>query len=192
MNAAGDRQAGISRRGFLAVAAAGGALAAGGLWLGQRIGAVRYPDSPWPHLDARAQAVFVALGRLWLPADREAFPAPESLPVLRHIDHGLGHLDASLRGQVLSGMAAFEQAAVIYGWHGSVFSQLEADEARAYVRRWAGGLAPQRALVGGLRLLVVPAYWREPATWAATGYQGPLYRRAEIPALGDAPEPTRA
>ena len=184
-------QARISRRAFLAVATAGAALGAGAMVVSSRLGAAEYPSSRWATLSDRVAAVLTALGDLWLPASGGDFPLPAQVPVLDNLASLWGDMPAHLVPQVNLGVEAFEVAALVYGWHGHLFTRLSAAGQHAYVQRWANGATTQRALVMALRQLVLVSYWQDPSTWPATGYPGPLHQRAELPALGDAPEPSR-
>ncbi len=185
-------QSGFSRRAFLGVAAAGAAVGAAALVGRARLDAADYPVSPWPEFSDRVAAVLSRLGALWLPVSGAAFPRPPDLPFMDSLAASWGALPDGLRAQVNQATEALEVAALVYGWHGQVFSRLSDDDAHAYLRRWAEGAIAQRALIAAYRQLVAMSYWRHPQTWPATGYSGPLHLRTELPALGDAPEPQRA
>lgn len=183
-------QRGLSRRRFLAVAVAGSAVA-GSLLIGRaQLASWTYPASSWAHLDDRMAAVLKQLGGIWLPREHPAFPAPGPL-YLAGLDRAFGLLPAHLAAQVVSAIQAFDWAAIVYGGHGRPFAHLDTAGAHAYVQRWARGRPEQRALIAALRQLVCVAYWGQASTWPATGYRGPLHQRAELPSLGDAPEPVR-
>lgn len=183
---------GFSRRAFLGVAAAGTALGAAGLVGKARLDAADYPASAWPAFSDRVAAVLQRLAQLWLPVSRDAFPHPDELPTMDALAQAWAALPPALQSQLNLATEALEVAALVYGWHGRVFSQLDDADARAYLQRWARGATAQRALIAAFRQLVGVSYWRHPDTWPATGYPGPLHQRAELPALGDAPEPERA
>ncbi len=185
-------QSGFSRRALLGVASAGVALGAAGLVGKARLDAAGYPASAWPVFSDRVAAVLQRLGSLWLPLGRGPFPHPEELPYMDALAQAWAALPDALQEQLNLATEALEVAALVYGWHGRVFSGLSDAQAHAYLRRWATGATAQRALIAAFRQLVAVSYWRHPQSWPATGYPGPLHLRAELPALGDAPEPARA
>lgn len=180
---------GLTRRRLLGVIGAMGAAGLGGA----AYVAWRTPDYPvnsaWRVLDGQAGAVLDRLARLWLPDGEGAFPSYTDLPVMVEFDRWLGFLTPPLRAQFLLGMRAFDYLAFVRGGNARPFGTLDDDAARAYIDAWMAASPEEKGLVTALRQVLHLSYWRQPASWPATGYQGPLYLRADIPSLGAAPLP---
>lgn len=183
----------LTRRRFLRWTLLGGAgvLAAGG---GAFALLRRSPvdDLPLPagihHLSASEYQLFRRAVAVLLPA-AEPLPAPASLPVLPTIDHLVGLLAAPVRRDLRAGLAVFDHAALVSGWHGRRFVDLDDAAARAYFDAWAAGNMLQRALSATVKKLVYAAYWSQPQTWAPLEFDGPVSDRWGLVARGNAPMP---
>lgn len=186
-----NRQDGITRRSLLKIVGSIGVLGLGGTaYVGSQL-PNDYPDADhYKTINPHVLAVLTALAENWLPPVASGFPPFQQLPVFEHLDRGLTRLPAPSRELFLTGIAGFDYAAFAYGWHGKPFTELSPDKRAEYINRWFKGLPEQKALLSALRQLMLLSYWRESTTWPQTGYLGPKYLRGDIPALGDAPEPT--
>lgn len=141
------------------------------------------------HLDGHQAAVLEQLAQVFIGPGTAERPGPEDLPVSSGVDGMLAPLAPKLRDDFLLGITGFDYGAIVLGWHGQRFLELEPTDATAYVQRWFDGAPVQRALIGNLRQLVLVNYWRQRPSWPATGYLGPLHERAAIPRYGNAPRP---
>ncbi len=186
-----NSRTGFSRRGFLQFVGASTALGlSGAAFVRARLPAAHFPAADaYRWLDPQTLLVLQRLAEIWLPRGDGEFVAYSSLPVWPQFDVWLGRLSTPLRESFLLGLKGFDYAAFVYGWHGEPFSALAPEPARRYIDRWFAGSSDQKALVGAMRQILHLSYWRFPQTWPATGYQGPLFLRTSIPALGTAPLP---
>ncbi len=99
------------------------------------------------------------------------------VPVLAHIDAMMALLPKALRQDVATGLTLFDHAALVSGLHGKRFVDLESDAARDYFDAWSRGNSIQRALATLVKKFVYVAYWRDPATWPAIEFDGPVSDR---------------
>lgn len=184
----------VTRRRFLRWTLLGGAgaLAAGaGLFSFLR----RSPldDQPVPvairHLSSAEYHLFARAVQALLPVDGRPLPPPASLPVLENVDHMLGLLTPTVRKDLQAGLMIFDHAALLSGWHGKRFVDLGDEEARTYLDDWAGGNMIQRALSTTVKKLVYASYWRQPETWGAMQFDGPVSDRWGLVSRGNTPMP---
>ena len=135
--------------------------------------------------------VFHRLMRVTLPVDGTPLASLEQIPVMKTLDAALlaGMAPHVLNG-LKQGINLFEQGAIQPS--GKVFSQLDDKDATAFCDAWGNSADPmQRGLVTGLKKLVELAYWANPPTWAALGYDGPVSKRWGLKPLGNAPMPVK-
>lgn len=174
----------LSRRAFLTAAASGAVL---GL-------AACTPAAPAPsgfkHLSGDEHTLFVKLLPIFLPTESTGLVAPTEVPTLANIDGFFGRFPAELRRNLGLGLKLFDWGALVVGWHFKRFVALDAAAAVAYCARWESGNTVQRGVFGALKQIIYVSYWREPATWPAIGYEGPVTARYGLPRLGNAPLPT--
>lgn len=187
----------LSRRRFLrnGLIGAAGVLAfagAGFAWLrrspvdGEPVPAgIRHLSASEYHLLNRATSVL-------LPLAGTPLTPLSQVPVLANIDHMIGLLPAHIRKQVGTGLALFDNAAVVAGWHGRRFVDLEEAAAVRYFDQWSQGNSIQRALATLIKRFVYIAYWREPATWAPVEFDGPVSEKWGLAYLGNAPLPAES
>ena len=109
--------------------------------------------------------------------------------LLRNIDAMMGLLSPSVRKELGAGLAIFDYAALVSGWHGKRFIDLDNHDAVAYFDRWSEGNSVQRALATVVKKFVYVAYWRDPATWPAIEFDGPVSDKWGLPSLGNTPLP---
>jgi len=135
------------------------------------------------HLFERATAVL-------LPLASTPLTPLSAVPVIAHIDAMMALLPAGLRQDVTAGLALFDHAALVSGWHGKRFVDLGDAEALAYFDAWSRGNSIQRALATLVKKFVYVAYWRDPATWPPIEFDGPVSDRWGLVSLGNAPLPS--
>jgi hypothetical protein len=133
--------------------------------------------------------VFHRLMQVSLPVAGTTLASLDKIPVMQTLDAALL---AGMAPHVLSGLkqgvGMFEQGSVKL--YGKPFSQLDDKEASAFCDAWDDSSDPtQRGLATGLKKLVALAYWANPPTWAALGYDGPVSKNWGLKSLGNAPMP---
>lgn len=166
-----------TRRQFLQVGLASGAVLAGAGWLAQRGG--RVPAQGFGWLDARAARIVAAL----VPAVLEgALPeAPDARKdAIREttaaFDRAVSGLSPAVQDEIaqlfsLLGLAAgrFIVAGVRSEWH-----EATPDELHAFLRRWRESrFGLLRAGYQALTQLIQAAWYGNPAAWERIGYPGP-------------------
>lgn len=141
------------------------------------------------HLVAAEYHLFARAIEVLLPVAGTPFPPPSGLPVIANIDRMVGLLEPGVRRDLGAGLVLFDHGPLVSGWHGRRFVDLPTAQAAAYFDRWAAGSSLQRALATTVKKFVYAAYWREPATWPALQFDGPVSERWGLPSLGNAPLP---
>jgi len=108
------------------------------------------------------------------------YPAAADARVLDRFDEETYFVSDEVRDDIRTAIDALEYLPLLYG-HVSRFSHL-ALEARQRVLGAAmqSRFAVPRAVAGSLRMMAHLFYYGHPATWAATGYDGPFARIAPI------------
>lgn len=184
----------LTRRRFLKTAlwgTAGLAVLAGGTFAVLRrspLDSLPLPDDI-RHLSAHEYQLFRRASEVLLPLEGTSLTPLEEVPVVRNVDRMMGLLPAHIRKDLGAGLALFDNAAVVSGWHGRRFVDLEADAARAYFDRWSEGNVIQRTLNTVIKQFVYVSYWREPDTWPPVAFDGPVSDRWGIAYLGNTPLP---
>ncbi len=134
------------------------------------------------------RALFERLVEVVLPVQPgSAFAKPKDLPVLEHVDAMLERVDPELRSDLSKGFGLFNWSAVLLGLNFRTFLSLDDEAALAHCRRWEQGNTTQRGLMNAMKSMVLLSYWREPATWPAVRFAGPV--SMNTPRLGNAPLP---
>jgi hypothetical protein len=181
---------GMSRRDFLKFSgvAAGFAAVAGMGLLGSTSAFAAVP-SGIKCMGESEYGVFQRLLEVMLPVQGSALLPLDKVPVLQTLDTALlatmePHVLQGLKG----GIAYFEQGPVAA--YGKPFTQLSDTDAASFLDAWADSReTPQRMLAVGLKKLVGLAYFANPPTWAALGYDGPVSDKWGLKPLGNAPMP---
>lgn len=167
----------LTRRQFLKVGLASGAVLAGAGWLALRKGGEPAPGFQW--LDKRAAAIVTALVPVVL---EEALPADGAArkeavkEVAQAFDRAVSGLSPAVQEEIaqlfaLLGLAAgrFIVAGVRSAWH-----EATPDELHAFLRRWrTSRFGLLRAGYQALTQLLVAAWYGNPASWERIGYPGP-------------------
>lgn len=170
-----------TRRQFLKVGLASGALLAGAGWFAMRWG--RAPGAGFQWLDARSAAIVAAL----VPAILDGALPPDGQArrdavgeVTRAFDRAVSGLSPAVQEEIaqlfsLLGLAAgrFIVAGVRSAWH-----EATGEEVAAFLARWrTSRFGLLRSAYQALTQLVLAAWYGNPASWERIGYPGP-------PALG--------
>jgi hypothetical protein len=166
-----------TRRQFLKVGLASGAVLAGAGWLYLRGGAAPAPGLQW--LDARGRAIVAALAPVVLdgalPEEAQA-RARALAEVVAAFDRAVSGLSPAVQDEIrqlfaLLGIAAgrFIVAGVRSAW-----AEATPDEVAAFLRRWrASRWDLLRAGCQALTQLLVAAWYGNADSWARIGYPGP-------------------
>lgn len=140
------------------------------------------------HLEPSHYHLFSRLIEVLLPTAGTALLPAAQVPIVQHIDSLLDALDPAVRKQLGSGLALFDNAAVLT--HFKRFVDLSDAEALAYVTDWVNSSAmPKRALGFVVTKLTHTGYWMDSQTWPALEFDGPVSRRWGIPNRGNQPLP---
>lgn len=177
----------LGRRDFLKFSAIAAALAAGGLLAPGSARAALPPGIKF--MSEGEYAVFRRLMEVMLPLEGTSLPPLKDIPVLQTLD---GALLATMEPHILQGLkggiAYFNEGPLAA--FGKRFVELSDAEAVRFCDAWADSAeVPQRALAMGLKKLVGLAYFANPPTWAALGYDGPVSAKWGLQPLGNAPMP---
>ncbi|MDX1693918.1 MAG: twin-arginine translocation signal domain-containing protein [Ketobacteraceae bacterium] len=177
----------LSRRRLLktCVAAGAGALAFGSL------GCSEPAQQNATHLNPDTAAVFTGLSRVMFPPNEQLFSV-DNVAITEPVSHLLGLLDPAVRKDLTTAVSLFDYGAIVLGWHFSRFSRLDQEAASRYVHRWQNGNQLQRGIITTLKKLVYTAYWKDPRTWEAVGFDGPVSDKWGLEKLGNAPVPSEA
>lgn len=178
----------LGRRDFLRIAAAAASLFACGSLL-QPVAALAALPAGINHMSEDEYAVFRRLMEVMLPTEGSALIPLDKIPVLQTLD---GALLATMEPHILKGLKGgvgyFNDGPV--GAFGKRFVDLAEADAIRFCDAWANSAeVPQRALAMGLKKLVGLAYWANPPTWAALGYDGLVTKRWGLKSYGNAPLP---
>ena len=168
----------LTRRQFLKVGIASGAVLAGAGWLHLRRGSAPAKGLQW--LDERGRAIVGALAPVVLDG---ALPAQALEEVVAAFDRAVAGLSPAVQEEIrqllaLLGIAAgrFIVAGVRSAWH-----EATPEEVAAFLRRWQSSRFDLlRAGYQALTQLLVAAWYGNAASWERIGYPGP-------PALGKGP-----
>lgn len=186
--------ASLSRRKLLKTAlwaSAGTALVAAGGFAWLR----RSPVDDMPiaeglkHLSASEYHLFRRAIEVLLPTDGTPLTPVAQIPVIANIDHLMGLVEPAIREELGVALGLFDNAAVFSGLHGKRFVDLDDEAALKYFDVWAAGNTLQRTLATVVKKFVYVSYWRDPATWPAVRFDGPVSDRWGIPSLGNSPLP---
>lgn len=134
-------------------------------------------------------AVMTRVAAVTLPPKGMGLPDYRDLPILENVDHFFGNMPPYVRDQLGDGVVLLEYGAILIGLHLRPFTRLNDEKAQAYLIGWGTGRRIQKAIYNAVTKIVVSAYWQEEATWEPVGYKGPLYKRSNIPSLGNTPLP---
>lgn len=159
----------VSRRFVLGLLGAAAAGAAGVATLLRLRG---YPEPPYATGAPRAfggleYAALLAFGRRVVP--------PGATPDVAYVDAYVDELQPRSRRDVLRFIIYVEQIAPFTVGHASRFSRLEPEAQDEVLRALEESrLSDLRAGFEALRSMVLMAYYRQPASWPALGYGGPV------------------
>ena len=167
----------LTRRQFLKVGLASGAVLAGAGWFALRQG--RAPVAGYQWLDRRAAAIVTALVPVVL---EDALPADGAQrkeavqEAVQAFDRAVSGLSPAVQQEIAQLFALLGLAAGRFIVAGVRSSRAEAtgEEVSAFLARWRNSrFALLRAGYQALTQLVVAAWYGNPASWERIGYPGP-------------------
>lgn len=139
------------------------------------------------HLSLLEYRVFDRLRTIFLPTQRfEKLPSTTAVPVMENLDRMVGRLNSDTRFLLSLGARTLEYS-TLYKF--SRFSGLNDEKALNQIRAWQAGISFQGGLVVSMKTLLGIAYWRDPRTWEALDYDGPVSAKWGIRRLGNLPLP---
>jgi hypothetical protein len=172
----------FTRRRFVAIAG-GGLLAAAGVVAALRTRGYDVPVDVAARLAALSPWQYVVvqhLARRIAAPDRDdpSIPTPDEVGAAAWIDGYVAQLPEGLRRDLLRALAFVEHLAPVGVGLGARFTRLgPADQDRVLASLESNGQDLLRGAFDGLKSLVFMGYYRDPRTWAITGYDGPWVNR---------------
>jgi hypothetical protein len=112
--------------------------------------------------------------------------------VMTSLDGILGDMDSAVLSDLEMAVTLFEYGAGLTTGRFSRFSTLSDTEATAVLDEWQNGSSLQRGIATVFKKLVYLAYWRDPETWPAVDFDGPVSVKWGLPSLGNAALPEDA
>ena len=176
-----NKSDGVSRRRFLRLGLASGAVvAAGSVFAWHSVGYEVPADlarrlralSPKEYLVVKALAARV------LRSDADDLPAPEHVHVAEEIDGLVANLDDATRGDLKKVIHLLEHGLPWSCAYPSRFTRLSGEQQdKVLESMMTSRISLLRGAFDSLKSLCVMAYFRDERTWGAIGYDGPLVRR---------------
>lgn len=182
-----NQLASLSRRRFLTTGLILGTTAATALTYPARVFAETGVPTYIRHLTEAEYRLFDKLRQVFLPTERfAALPSTTEVPVMENLDNMVGRLNSDTRFLLGLGAKTLEFSTL---YKMKRFSSLNNKQALQQIRAWQSGLALQSGLIVSLKTLLGIAYWRDPRTWQALEYDGPVTTKWGIRRLGNMPVP---
>lgn len=182
-----NQLASLSRRRFLKTGLILGTGAATALTLPARAFAANAVPTYIQHLSEAEYRLFDKLRVVFLPTERfNNLPSTTEVPVMENLDTLVGRMNADTRFLLSLGSKAMEFSTL---YKLKRFSSLSNEQALSQLRAWQSGLAVQSGLVISFKTLLGVSYWRDPKTWQALEYDGPVTAKWGIRRLGNFPVP---
>ncbi|GAA6142843.1 hypothetical protein [Hydrogenophaga sp. 5NK40-0174] len=186
-----DRALGVigrmQRRDFLAfTGAAAATLGAGAAAAGSTIAVPQLKS-----INEAETRIFLRVAEVVLPVEGTPLTPWKPAELLGTLDGALlGTMEPHILAGLKGGLAYFNDGPKAQ--HGKTFIELDDATAAAFLDAWGNSdQPPHRGLSMGLKKLVQLSYWANPASWAPTGYDGPISKKNGLVSLGNAPLPTR-
>ncbi len=105
-------------------------------------------------------------------------PSARDVEVAEFVDEFVAASEPAIRRDLLAAIGAVEHAVPLLCGEARRFTALSAEEQDAVLARMeASSSGLLRGAFQGLKSLVMMGYWRDPRTWGAIGYDGPLVNR---------------
>ena len=171
---------GISRRGFLALAGSGTALAALA-----RLPAVpalaQAPAAAAPFFSADESDILAAVVERMVDTGLPDVPRVRDTGAIATIDRLCSSLDPALTQPLPILMRAVDWGPYVFDWRFARFRELDDAGKDASLRGWmTSSLALRRLAFQALKNLSMLGWYSQDASWASIGYQGPLVARRAV------------
>lgn len=177
----------LSRRRFLKTGLILGTGAATALTLPARAFAASSVPTYIQHLSEAEYRLFDKLRMVFLPTERfNTLPSTTEVPVMENLDQLVGRLNADTRFLLALGSKTMEFSTL---YRLKRFSSLSNEQVLSQLHAWQNGLAVQSGLIISFKTLLGVSYWRDPRTWQALEYDGPVTAKWGIRRLGNFPLP---
>jgi hypothetical protein len=169
------------RRRFLVAGIAGGAALAAAYWLGGRRGLLpgTATGTPATALDPEARAILAAIVPALLDGALPAEPSARTAAVdatVGEVALAIGGLPPTAQQELaqLFALLAFAPARIALARVHSPWADAPAAEVAGFLDRWRdSGWTLKRSAYDALHQLVFAAWYGNPRSWAAIGYDGP-------------------
>ena len=179
--------ASLSRRRFLKAGLILGTSAASVLTYPTRVFADTGVPTYIRHLSEAEYRLFDKLRQVFLPTERFTdLPSTSEVPVMENLDNLVGRLNSDTRFLLSIGAKTLEFSTL---YKMKRFSSLSNKQALNQIRVWQSATSIQGGLIVSLKTLLGVAYWRDPRTWQALEYDGPVTVKWGIRRLGNMPVP---
>lgn len=179
--------ASLSRRRFLKTGLILGTSAATVLTYPTRVFADTGVPTYIRHLSEAEYRLFDKLRQVFLPTERfPDLPSTSEVPVMENLDNLVGRLNSDTRFLLSLGAKTLEFSTL---YKMKRFSSLNNKQALNQIRVWQSATSIQGGLIVSLKTLLGVAYWRDPRTWQALEYDGPVTAKWGIRRLGNMPVP---
>lgn len=178
----------LSRRSLLRLTAVSGlALTTG---CARMFGRREAPEAlRFQHLNEDEVAVITKMTRAILPTERHGLPdCINEVPTVENVDEMVGNMDPTQRSLLGLGLWVFEYRPMA-SFKFKRFSRMSDEKAHRYVVAMQEGAFFERGLTATMKTLITLNYWRDPRTWDALDYWGPVTERWGVRRLGNAPLP---
>jgi hypothetical protein len=141
------------------------------------------------HLTEEEVRIVSKFTRAVLPTARHGLPdCITEVPTVKNVDIMVGNMAPTQRDLLALGLWVFEYRPMA-SFKFSRFSRLDDERAHAYVVAMQEGAFFERGLTTTIKALITLNYWRDPRTWDALEYSGPVSERWGVRRLGNAPLP---
>ena len=105
-------------------------------------------------------------------------PSPRDAQVVEFVDAFIAESEPALRRDLMAAIGALEHLFPVLARHARRFSSLSSTAQDEVLRAMeTSSVDLVRGAFAGLKSVVMMGYWRDPRTWGAIGYDGPLANR---------------
>lgn len=154
------------------------------------LGRKQPPKRKYPNLRRDEVATLTKLTAVYLPTAEYGLPASDGeVPTLANIDYMVGHMSKQTRKLLSVGLWLLEHRSMV-SFNFSGFSNMPTKQAREYTHELQNGNLVERGLLTTIFAMISLNYWRDPSTWDALNYWGPVSVNWGVKPLGNAPLPT--
>ncbi len=143
----------------------------------------------YKHLKPEEVATLTKMTEVYLPTTQYGLPdSLRDVPTLENIDYMVGQMATQTRDLLGMGFWFLENRP-LFSFQFSHFSSMKTKEARQYIHKLQQGNFVERGLITTAFSMIGLNYWRDPSTWDALHYWGPVSITRGVSRLGNAPLP---